>query len=254
MTLDLRPKPGAAPWSKRLIRHMWMELRLLSRQGEQLMITVFVPLLGLVLGSRAGSVLDTAEPLALIFPGIIALAIVSMAFTSLAIGTGFERRYGVLKHLGATPLSPQGLVWGKALAIVVAEIIQGILLFTAAVILGWRALPGTPWWAFLCLVLLATMAFAGFALLLAGAFRAEITLALANLLFVLALAFGGLILPSDRLPSVLAPLVAYSPTGAIGDGLRTVLLDGSIPWLQMVVLAAWAVVTTVACVRWFRWE
>lgn len=254
MSLDLTPKPGAAPWSKRLTQHIAMELRLLARQGEQLIVTVVIPLMVLVGGSRAGRLLDTDQPLETIFPGVLALAIVSMAFTSLAIGTGFERRYGVLKHLGATPLSPQGLMWGKSLAIGVAEVIQGVILFAAAFALGWRPVEGTSWLAFIGLVLISTVAFAGIALFIAALFRAEITLALANLLFVLAMAVGGLLLPSDRLPDAVAPLIAYSPTGALGDGMRAILLDGSLPAAQIVVLAVWAVLATVACVRWFRWE
>lgn len=254
MSLDLTPRPGAASWRQRLLRHVAMELRLLSRQGEQLIVTVVIPLMVLIGGSRAGKLLDTEDPLKMIFPGVLALAIVSMSFTSLAIATGFERRYGVLKHLGATPLSPQGLLWGKALAIIVAEFVQGLILFAAAFALGWRPESGTPWLSFVALILFSTVAFAGIALFIAGLFRAEITLALANLLFILALAIGGLVMPSDRLPSLLAPMVAYSPTGALGDGMRAILLDGSTPILQIVVVGVWAVLATLACVRWFRWE
>lgn len=254
MSLDLTPKPGAAPWSKRLAQHIAMELRLLSRQGEQLIVTVVIPLMVLIGGSRAGRLLGTDKPLETIFPGVLALAVVSMAFTSLAIGTGFERRYGVLKHLGATPLSPQGLMWGKALAIGVAEVVQGMILFGAAFALGWRPVAGASWLAFIALVLLSTVAFAGIALFIAGLFRAEITLALANLLFVLAMAVGGLLLPSERLPDAVAPLIAYSPTGALGDGMRAILFDGSLPSIQLVVMAVWALLATLACVRWFRWE
>ncbi len=41
-------------------------------------------------------------------PGVLALAVMSTAFTSLAIATGFERRYGVIKRLGASPLPRSG--------------------------------------------------------------------------------------------------------------------------------------------------
>ena len=254
MSLDLTPNPGAAPARTRIARHVVMELRLLSRQGEQLLLTLIIPLMVLIGGSKAGNILDTDTPLDLIFPGVLALAVVSMSFTSLAIATGFERRYGVLKHLGATPLSPQGLLWGKALAIIAAEIVQFAVFVCTALLLGWRSPPSTNWFALAGLLFLGTIAFAALALLLAGAFRAAITLALANLLFVLALAFGGIVMPTDRLPAVMAPVMASSPPGALGDGMRAVLFEGAFPAVQLVVLSVWAVVASLACVRWFRWE
>lgn len=254
MNLDLTPKPGAAPARIRIARHVGMELRLLSRQGEQLLLTLIIPLLVLIGGSRAGKILDTDRPLDLIFPGVLALAVVSMSFTSLAIATGFERRYGVLKHLGATPLSPHGLLWGKAIAIVLAEAIQFAVFFAAALLLGWRPAAGANWGGLLLLLILGTLAFSALALLLAGAFRAEVTLALANLIFVVALAFGGIVMPTDRLPSGVAQVMAYSPTGALGDGMRAVLFEGSFPAVHLAVLSIWALFASLACIRWFRWE
>jgi len=253
VTLDLTPKPGAAPWPSRLWAHVRMELRLLSRQGEQLLLTIVIPLMVLILGSKAGSLLKTEAPLDVVLPGVLALALVSMSFTSLAIGTGFERRYGVLKHLGATPLSPQGLLWGKALAIALAQGVQGLLLFGVALVLGWRPQADTSWLSFCALVVVGSLAFAGLALLLAGSFRAEITLALANLLFILASAFGGVVVSVDRLPAPLAPLVAYSPTGALGEGMRAVFASEPAS-AHVVVLLLWAIVAGVACMKWFKWE
>ena len=44
------------------------------------------------------------EPVDFLVPGVLALAVMSTAMVSLGIATGFERRYGVLKRLGSTPL------------------------------------------------------------------------------------------------------------------------------------------------------
>ena len=55
---------------------------------------------------------------------MLALAVMSTSFTSLAIATGFERRYGVLKRLGASPLPRSGLLAGKVGALLLVEVLQ----------------------------------------------------------------------------------------------------------------------------------
>ncbi|MEO8330260.1 MAG: ABC transporter permease, partial [Candidatus Nanopelagicales bacterium] len=113
MTLDVSPTPGAAPATRRVAAHTRLELAMMVRNGEQLLLTLVLPL-GLLLGLSLTTVVDLgtgptrADRLAVVVPGMLALAVLSTAFTGLAIQTGFERRYGVLKRLEATPLSRAG--------------------------------------------------------------------------------------------------------------------------------------------------
>ncbi|MCB0908306.1 MAG: ABC transporter permease, partial [Nocardioidaceae bacterium] len=121
MTGTFSPSPGAAPLGRQVIAQARMETRLLLRNGEQLLLAIVIPvivLVGAVKGAeRLG--LDIAErPVDLFTPGVFALAVMSSSFTSLAIMTGFERRYGVLKRLGASPLPRHGLLLGKTGALV----------------------------------------------------------------------------------------------------------------------------------------
>ena len=77
------------------------------RNGEQLLLAVVIPvivLIGAVEGAPARATLGTCRPVDVFAPGVLALAVMSTAFTSLAIATGFERRYGVIKRLGSSPL------------------------------------------------------------------------------------------------------------------------------------------------------
>ena len=76
-------------------------------------------------------------------------------------------------------------------------------------------------------VVLAGIAFSGLALALAGRLRAEATLALANVIYVLLLAGGALVLPLDRYPGVLQSVVALLPTAALGEGLRAYAVGAS---------------------------
>ena len=201
--LDLSPMPGAATTPAMLRSQVAMELRLLSRNGEQLLLTLVIPLMLLVLGTRSNDVVDlgAGRPIDIITPGILALAVLSTSFTSLAIATGFERRYGVIKRLGASPLPRWGLMLGKVGAIAVVEIAQLTLLSVVGLLLGWDPQGGlTAFAQMVVLAVLGTAAFGSLGLLIAGTLRAEATLAVANLVYVLLLVGGGLLVPLSRYP------------------------------------------------------
>ena len=257
MSLDLSPRPGAASTSAMVAAQTRMELRLLARNGEQLLITLVIPLLLLVAGTRSGRVVDlgAGRPIDIVTPGVLGLAVLSTSFTSVAIATGFERRYGVLKRLGASPLPRWGLLAGKSAAVVVVELVQLLVLACVALLLGWDPAGGLAPWAWLVLLaVLGTAAFGSLGLLIAGTLRAEATLAVANLVYVLLLVGGGLLVPLSRYPDGAQGVLALLPSGALGEGMRSAFEDGTVDLLPLVVLAAWAAVGTALTARTFRWE
>lgn len=248
------PRPGAAPLSRMIRAQAVLETKMLLRNGEQLLLTIVIPTLLLVLFS-AVDVVDTGDGKAVDFlaPGVLALAVLSTAFTGQAIATGFERRYGVLKRLGASPLPRWGLMTAKTLSVLVTEVLQIALLTVIAFALGWSP-HGNPL-AVLLLLVLGTAAFSGLGLLMAGTLRAEATLAAANLVFLLLLVGGGVIVPLDRFPGAVESALALLPISALSDGLRDVLQDGAaMPWGDLGILAVWAVLGLGAAARFFRWE
>ncbi|CAL9385197.1 ABC transporter permease [Streptomyces sp. enrichment culture] len=248
------PRPGAAPVGRMIAAQAALETRMLLRNGEQLLLTVVIPSLLLVLFSTV-DVVDTGDGRAVDFltPGVLALAVMSTAFTGQAIATGFERRYGVLKRLGASPLPRWALMAAKTLAVLVTEVLQVLLLTAIALALGWSP-QGSPL-AVLLLLVAGTAAFSGLGLLMAGTLRAEATLAAANLVFLLLLVGGGVVVPLDRFPDAARAALEWLPISALSGGLRDVLQDGAgVPWGQLGVLAAWAVAGLGAAARFFRWE
>ena len=249
-TLDLSPAPAPAPPLKRIIRHGLIEARLLIRNGEQLLLALVIPLAILVAGRFAAASIGSLEVLG---PSVLALAVWSSAFTSVAISTAFERRYGVLERLATTPLGKPGLLAGKALAVTLIMFGQLVILTGAAVALGWRPefTPPSGQLAVL-LVILASATFVCLALLLAGRLRAESTLALANLIYVILLICGALIIPLDRYPSMLQPLIQVLPTAALGEGLRAAASGQLLGW-PVAVLLAWLVAAGLAAWKGFRW-
>ncbi|WP_307172856.1 ABC transporter permease [Streptomyces sp. B3I7] len=231
-----------------------LETKMLLRNGEQLLLTAVIPTLLLVLFASV-DIVDTGagEAVDFLAPGILALAVMSTAFTGQAIATGFERRYGVLKRLAASPLPRWALMTAKTLSVLVTEALQVALLTAIALALGWspHGDPGTV----LLLLVLGTAAFSGLGLLMAGTLKAEATLAAANLVFLLLLVGGGVIVPLDKFPGAVQDVLALLPISALSDGLRDVLRDGAgMPWGDLGILAVWAVVGLAAAGRFFRWE
>lgn len=255
MSGTFAPRPGAAPLSQQVRSQTAMETRLMLRNGEQLLLAIVIPVLVLVGGTLAARHLSldlSAPTIDVLTPGVLALAVMSTAFTSLAIATGFERRYGVLKRLGASPLPRHGLLLGKVGALLVVEALQVVVVSAVALAMGWRPdasglLPA------LLIGILGTAAFAALGLALAGVLRAEATLAAANLVYLLLMAGGGVVLPTSSYAAA-QPALRWLPSGALGDGMRAALLDGRLDPQAVVVLALWAALGTALTARWFRWE
>lgn len=238
---------------KQVLAQLRMELALLSRNGEQLLLTLGIPVLLLVFFSLV-DVLPTGtdEPVQFLVPGVLALAVMSTAMVSLGIATGFERSYQVLKRLGATPLGPGRLILAKIAAVTVVEVVQFVVLVAVGLALGWSA-AGADWMLVVPAVLLGTAAFAGLGLSLAGRLRGEVNLAAQNGLYLVLLLLGSMVVPVDELPGPLRPVALALPSGALADVLREVLGGaGERPGTSWLVLAAWAVLLPLVARRTFR--
>jgi ABC-2 type transport system permease protein len=251
------PQPGAAPLPRQVVAQARMETKLMLRNGEQLLLAVVIPLIVLAGGIEAArhfNLTFSHSPVDTLAPGVLALAVMSTSFTSLAITTGFERRYGVLKRLGSSPLPRSGLLAGKVGALLLVELLQLVVLGGAALLFGWSpTLTAAGLLGALVTALLGTAAFASLGLFVAGVLRAEATLAAANLIYLLLMAGGGVVFPTDTYGSF-GRLLVLLPSGALGAGMRTSLIDGSFPAGPLVVLVGWAVLGTLLTARTFKWE
>ncbi|HEV2890081.1 MAG TPA: ABC transporter permease [Frankiaceae bacterium] len=229
-----------------------MELRLTLRRGESLLLTLVIPL-GLLAFFGTVDVVDVT--LDQLVPGIVALAVMSTSMTGLAIATGFERSYGVLKRLGATPLSRTSLMVAKTLSVLAVQALQVALILGLGLLLGWRTSSGARGAILLVLlVALGTAAFAGIGLLMAGTLRAEATLAAANGLYLVLLLVSGMVVPLASLPSGLRTVARLLPSGALVEGLEAALTNDGPLVRSATVLLVWAAVALAAAARSFRWE
>lgn len=250
------PAPGAAPVLRQLVTQAGMEARLMVRNGEQLLLAVVIPvmvLVGAVQGAERVGLDLNGTPVNVLTPGVLALAVMSTSFTSLAIATGFERRYGILKRLGTAPLSRSTLLGGKILALLAVQVLQFVVIGGVGLALGWDGPDGVV--GALAMVLAAlcgTAAFASLGMLLAGSLRAEATLAAANLIYLLLMAGGAVVLPADAYGG-LESWVTWLPSGALGEAMRSGA-DGTIDVGHLAVLVGWSAVGTFLTARTFKWE
>lgn len=248
--LDLRPASAPAPRPKRVWRHALVETRLMLRNYEQLILALVIPLGlmigGVLAGPRFGLAADS------FIPSVIALGLWSSGFTAPAITTAFERRYGVLERLVATPLQRADLLAGKAAMIAMLAAGQGLVLSVTGLILGWRPQP-VPLGILVtaAVVALALISFAGLALSLAGRASAELTLGLANLIYLIG-AVAGLMVPLASFPGWTQPLLAGLPTTALAECLRD-SAAGRVSLWPLLVVALWAAGSLLLARRSFRW-
>jgi len=240
---------------KRFRSQLATELQLVARNGEQLLLTLGIPVLLLVFFSTV-DVLPTGtdDPIDFLAPGVLALAVMSTSMVSLGIGTGFERSYHVLKRLGTTPLGRGRLIAAKITSVAVVELVQFAVLVPVAYLLGWSP-SATNWPAAIAATLLGTVAFAGIGLTFAGRLRGELNLAALNGLYLVMLLLGGMVIPFGELPSVLRAVAQALPSGALADVLHDTLGGiGTRAGTSWLVLAGWALCTPAVAAFTFRWD
>lgn len=246
VSLDLRVGSAPAPALHRIWAQAKFDVANVLRNGENLLLTLVIPLAVLVLSLQTplGASRSTSESLVT----AIGIAVLASAFTSQAISTGFDRRYGVLRLLGLSPLGSTGLLAARTLVSLMVVTLQ-VLLLVAATGLLQQVWPDDPAQALssAVAVLMAVWAFTAWALTVAGSLRAEATLAVANAAFLVLMFAGGLVIPVDNLPW--AGLAQWLPTGALTEAMT----PGAGP-APLVVLAAWAVSGSMLAARFFRWE
>jgi ABC-2 type transport system permease protein len=231
------------------------EVGMTLRRGESLLLTLGIPVLLLVFFSQVHLLpTGTAHPVTFLAPGVLAMAVMGTAMANLSIATGFERGYGVLKRLGATPLGRPALLGAKIASILVVEALQVAVIVPVALGLGWRptvAGIGTA----VIVVLLASIGFAGVGLLLAGVLRPEVNLAAANALWLVLLLVSGMLAPLSKLPGWLESVAKVLPAAALSQSLHAALgLGANVPTWSWVVLVAWAIGAPLAAAATFRWE
>ena len=245
----------AAPLGRQVLAQTRVELLMTLRRGESVLITLIVPVLLLVFFASLNIIPATrGKAIDFLLPGMLALAVMGTGMVSLGIATAYERYYGVLKRLGSSPLPRSGLIIAKLISVLVLELIQVVVLLAVAIIFyGWQ--PGGSLLLTLLVLAIGTVTFASLGLAMAGALRAEVTLAGANGLYLLFLLLGGGILPLSHLPATLAAIAQILPAAALTQALQASMSNNAaFPGFALLTLIIWAALILLVAIRTFRWE
>ncbi len=245
----------AASLGRQVMAQTKVELLLTLRRGESVLITLIVPVLLLIFFASLNIIpATTGKAVDFLLPGILALAVMAAGMVSLGIATAYERYYGVLKRLGSSPLPRSGLIIAKMISVLFLELIQIIVLIgVAAVFYGWRP-AGSPLLTLLVMAI-GTVTFSALGLAMAGALRAEVTLAGANGLYLLFLLLGGGILPLSHLPPTVAAIAQILPAAALTQALQATMANNApFPIFSLVIVVIWAVAILLLAIKTFQWE
>jgi ABC-2 type transport system permease protein len=240
---------------KVFVAQLKAELSMTLRRGESLLLTIGIPITLLVFFSLV-KVMDTGtpKPVDYLAPSTLALAVISMAMVGTAIATAFEREYLVLKRLGTTPLGRGRFLLAKIGSVIVVELLQVVILASVGYALGWRP-EASGWPTVIVATIVGTAAFTGLGLLMAGTLKATVVLAAANGLYIVLLLISGLVVPLTKFPAPMRSVVKLLPSTALAQIIRGALtINTNTPATAWLVLGAWAVASTIAARRFFRWE
>lgn len=242
----------------RVIEQGRYETMAMLRNGEQLMLNIIFPVMALIALRFTGLIDEYANSVGVsrmdaAVPGVLALCVISTALSGQGIATGFDRRYGVLRFLATTPLGRNGLIMGKCIAVLVVVAIQFTLVAVLGYGLGWRP-DAIAVSRSIITMLMGAGAFTALGLLIAGTVRAEATLAIVNIAWVILAGAGGVVFPLKSFPDWYAAVVAWSPSAALGDALRGNFIQHQ--WLADPhwVLIVWTVVIGFIASRKFKWS
>jgi ABC-2 type transport system permease protein len=242
------------PLVRAVLAQSMMELRLLVRSGESLIVTLGIPL-GILGFFSVVDVLPVGDERAVDFlvPGVLAISVAATGLVAVSIQTAFERKYGVLKRLGGTPLPRWAFLVAKGLAVAAILTVQTMLVVALALgALGWEPAGGgvvAP-----LAILVGAVTFTALGLLMAGTLRAEATLALSNALFLVLLVVSGVTFDADALPEGLAAIGRILPVGALGEVLREGFAGQGLATGPALVVVGWGAAAVALAARTFRWE
>ncbi|WP_326502639.1 ABC transporter permease [Rothia nasimurium] len=248
----------AAPALTRVLAQGKFETIAMLKNGEQLMLNIAFPIMGLLALAYTGFLDPWAtrygvSRVDIAVPGVLALCVLSTALSGQGIATGFDRRYGVLRFISTTPLGKGGLIAGKVLAVLSVLLIQYLLVGALGQLLGWTAtVPGVL--MSLPTLLLGAACFTSLGLLIAGTVRAEATLAIVNMAWVVLAAAGGILIPTDRYPTWLSPIIDLLPSAALGNALRGDYIYQSFLLLPHLILLVATVLFAALATRFFKWS
>ena len=192
-----------------------------------------------------------------VVPGLIGLNLMGSGMWGIGFVVVQMRAQKLLRRFGVTPMSRFDFMASLMLSRLVFLVLEMALL----VAFGWLAFDVAVHGSLLDLTLaslLGSLAFTGIALLTAARAKTlESANGIMNFVMVPMWLLSGSFFSYERFPEALQPAIRALPLTAINDALRSVMNEGrplAASWLELLVLAAWTVVSFAVALKIFRWQ
>jgi ABC-2 type transport system permease protein len=251
-----------------------LELKMYAREKESVFFSFLFPILMLALFSVIFGSSIKADPgsqavhvnaARLFLPGMISAGVLLTSFQTMAMSVATERDDGTLKRLRSTPMPPVAYFLGKVGLVVISSLAQMVVLLVVAKLAFGVDLPtaASAWLHFLGFFFLGV--FGGVVLGIAYSSIASarsVTAVVVGPMLILQF-ISGVYFQFNQIPSWLQHIAAVFPLKWIAQGMRSVFYPESWKSQEMagqweagrtaLVLAAWALLGLLLCLRTFRW-
>ncbi|NNN02193.1 MAG: ABC transporter permease [Acidimicrobiaceae bacterium] len=186
-----------------------------------------------------------------------AYAVITACYNNIAIGLSIQRDSGVLKRTRGTPIPSSVYILGRLIHAVFVAIILVVITAAYGRLFYHASLPtGAPLFEFLVMLLVGTLAFCslGFAITCvipnADAAPAIVNASILPLLFL-----SGVFIPiTSTAPSWMIWIARIFPVRHFTLGMDAGFVGTTFNWMDVVVVAAWAVGGFLVSYRYFTWE
>lgn len=241
------------------------EAKLFLRDTGNLFFVVFFPTvlligMGFAIPGMREPITDLPEPwlglraIDLFAPLMLCVAAATGGLTTVAAYLAGYRETGVLRRMATTPMRPQGVLFAQILVQLGGVAVGGAFaLLIASVVFG-TPMPQNPLLA-VVVFLLAVAAMFSIGVLIGGlASKGSTASGLGMLIYFPMLFMAGLWTPGPLMPDAVERIATFTPLGAASQAMNDAWFGLGMPWLQLVVMAVWAVAMFVIAARTFTWE
>ncbi|MDP9797200.1 ABC-2 type transport system permease protein [Catenuloplanes nepalensis] len=237
-----------------------IEAKLFARDGMSVGFGLLFPsLLLYVLGGLMPGFREPAEdmggvrPIDVYVPVVVAMAIATIAISTLPAHLATHRERGVLRRMATTPVGPAPLLGAQLIVNLIAMLVS----IAVAIIIGVTVLD-VPLPAsileFTGILLLATIAMFAIGLLIAALSpNAKAASGIGMLVYFPMLFFAGVWTPGPIMPDNLRRIAEFTPLGAASQALSDAWSGAGAAPTALVVLTAYALLVTLLATRLFRW-
>lgn len=264
-TAPSRPATRRASGARALRRLTLTEGKLFLRDPANAFFAIVFPgllltVLGLVM-PWADQPYDDQDPILSQFtaitgytPIVLALAVGTVAFTTYPTTIATYRQRGVLRRLSTTPLPPTRVLVAQVAVNLVALLVAAVLAFVLGVVVVGVEAPRQPLLLVAAFVLAVLAAFAVGSLIAAVAPTGPAANGIGATVYFMSLFFAGVWLPLPLMPDVVQTIAQFTPLGAASQAMSAAWFGQPFPGVELLALAAWAVVGIPVAAKLFRWS